>query len=176
MTKVTKTSAVIGVMLANEGKIMTDVLPLIDQALQEQLGIPYKEGYAREWYVWVVQKKLAPGVVIRKNSAPKVTKVATPKVAKVAKVAKVKAEKPLKAEKALKAEKSPEEIARVRAANLARMQSITAKYGSRVAKSEGDGVEGFDSTSARAEVDNILTDDSFAAPQFLSRDQVRALV
>lgn len=170
MTKVTKTSVVIGVMLANEDKIMTDVLPLIDAALQEQLGIPYKEGYAREWYVWVVQKKLAPGVVIRKNSAPKVTKAATPKVAKV------KAEKPLKAEKSQKAEKSPEEIARVRAANLARMQAITSKYGSRVAKKEGSGVDGFDSTSARAEVDNIITDDSFTAPQFLSRDQVRALV
>ena len=99
-----------------------------------------------------------------------------PKAEKAPKVKAEKAPKPEKASKAPKAEKSPEEVAKVRAANLARMQAITAKYGSRVAKKEGSGVEGFDPAEARAEVDNILADDSFAAPEFLSKDQVRALV
>lgn len=107
------------------------------------------------------------------EKAPKPAKVKAEKAPKV-KVA--KAPKPAKPAKTSKSQKSPEEQAAAKAANLQRMKDITAKYGSRVARPEGSGVDGFDATAARAEVDNILADDSFAAPEFLSKDQVRALV
>jgi hypothetical protein len=73
--------------------------------------------------------------------------------------------------------KSDSDIAKIKAANLARMKEVSAKSKyNQVARPEGKGVKNFDSKKAREEVDNLLTDDSFKAPKFLSKDQVKALV
>jgi len=74
--------------------------------------------------------------------------------------------------------KSDAEVAKIKAANLARMKEVSAKSKkyNQVARPEGKGVKDFDATEARAEIDNLLADDSFKAPKFLSRDQVKALV
>jgi hypothetical protein len=73
--------------------------------------------------------------------------------------------------------KSDAEVSKIKAANLARMKEVSAKSKyNQVARPEGKGVKNFDSKKAREEVDNLLTDDSFKAPKFLSKDQVKALV
>lgn len=74
--------------------------------------------------------------------------------------------------------KSDEELAKIKAGNLARMKEVSAKSKkyNQVARPEGKGVKDFDAAEARAEIDNLLADDSFKAPKFLSRDQVKALV
>ena len=74
--------------------------------------------------------------------------------------------------------KSDTELAKIKAANLARMKEVSAKQKkySQVARPEGSGVKDFDAKKARAEVDNLLADESFKAPKFLSKEQVKALV
>lgn len=74
--------------------------------------------------------------------------------------------------------KTDTDIARIKAANLARMKEVSAKQKkySQVARPEGSGVKDFDAKKARAEVDNLLADESFKAPKFLSKEQVKALV
>jgi hypothetical protein len=82
--------------------------------------------------------------------------------------------KPVKA----KVELAPDEMAKIKAANLARLQEVSArtrKY-TNVARPEGPGVDGFDSDEARAEVETILHDDSFAMPKFLTKDALKAMI
>ena len=115
-------------------------------------------------YRWAVNKGMAPGVLPgRKVAAPKTAKEKAVKrmvketVAKVAKAPKTKAE-------AVKAvTKSPEEIERIKAANMARMKSVLGKVKQTVRKEDAD-------TPVFAETD------SFAAPAFLSKEEVTALV
>jgi hypothetical protein len=79
--------------------------------------------------------------------------------------------------KASKKKVEPDNLAEIKAKNLARMKEVSAKSKyNQVARPEGKGVKDFDATEARAEIDNLLADDSFKAPKFLSRDQVKALV
>jgi len=79
--------------------------------------------------------------------------------------------------KASKKKVEPDNLAEIKAKNLARMKEVSAKSKyNQVARPEGAGVKNFDSKKAREEVDNLLADDSFKAPKFLSKDQVKALV
>ena len=121
-----------------------------------------------------------PGQSQRKGRAaspPKEPKAVKEKVLKK-KAEKVVKEKPSKASAPVK---SLDEIAKIKAANLARMKAVsekTKKY-TMVAREEGAGVPNFDPEKARAEVASFLDTgdiDSFAAPEKLSADQVRALV
>lgn len=80
----------------------------------------------------------------------------------------------------VKAEATPktaEEIAKIKAANLARMKEVHKKY-PRISRDAGNpGVNEFDPSEAREEVEEAYRDmDSFVAPRFLSKDQVKALV
>jgi len=71
------------------------------------------------------------------------------------------------------------EVAKIKAANLARMKavSVKTKVYTNVARPEGPGVEDFDSDEARAEVSNIVNDlDSFKAPRFLSKSDLKAMI
>ena len=175
MTKLTKTSVVVNVMSANADKPMAVVLPLINAALESELGIPFKEGYAREWYVWVVQKKLAPGVIERKARPTKDSSTKEVPAKKLLKEVGIGIEKPIEA-KAKKnrftgnvksaAPKTEDEVSRIKAANLARMKAITARDRAIEKKIDKD--------SDTPVVD--LDDDSFVPPKFLTKDQVKALV
>jgi hypothetical protein len=82
------------------------------------------------------------------------------------------------AKEVVAASKSPEEVAKIKAANLARMKEVSAKQKkyNQIARPDGPGVDGFDADVARAEVQEMLEDDSFAMPKFLSKDQVKAMV
>jgi hypothetical protein len=74
--------------------------------------------------------------------------------------------------------KTAEEIADIRAKNLARLKSVGAKYAKgQYAEPKAPGVPNFDADEARAYVDAVTNDlDSFKAPSFLDMDQVKALV
>jgi len=113
----------------------------------------------------------------KEPKAPKEPKPVKEKVLKK-KAEKVVKEKPSKASAPVK---SLDEIAKIKAANLARMKAVsekTKKY-TMVAREEGAGVPNFDPEKARAEVATFLDNgdiDSFAAPEALTADQVKALV
>jgi len=115
---------------------------------------------------------------IAKVKEPKAPK--EPKVAKEPKQPKV-SPKPTKAQRQAEL-KSPDEIAEIKAANLVRMQQVTAKVKkySQVARAEGDGVDGFDPNTAKAEVayynETGEYPDSWKSPAFLTADEVKALV
>ena len=189
MTKLTKTSVVVNVMSANADKPMAVVLPLINAALESELGIPFKEGYAREWYVWVVQKKLAPGVIERKARPIKDSSTKEVPAKKLLKEVGVKLEKPKKnrftGNVKTTAPKTEDEVSRIKAANLARMKEITernkvirAQYNGNIARGADAPFdpEDFTPESARAELETADGLESFSAPRFLSKDAVKALV
>ena len=99
--------------------------------------------------------------------APKPVKEKSPKVVK------------FKKEVAAKTLLPPDELAKIKSANLARMKAVSAKTKiyANVARPEGPGVEDFDADEARAEVSNIVNDlDSFKAPRFLSKAQLKAMI
>ena len=103
---------------------------------------------AKHYYVLFVRKGLAPGVVPGK----------APKAATVKRMV----EKVMKATKPDTPSKSAEEIEKIKQANLARMKSVLGKVKQSVRKD--------DEAPAFAETD------SFAAPAFLTKDEVSALV
>lgn len=170
----TKTEIVIRIMKDNIGKPMADVLPL----LMTEFG--WTEKNARAAYALRVKADPSLGALEMKTRAP-----ATAKVAKEAKTKLIKVPKPRiagdkeQAEKAkLGKTKTAEEIADIRAKNLARLKSVGAKYAKgQYAEPKAPGVPNFDADEARAYVDAVTNDlDSFKAPSFLDMDQVKALV
>lgn len=170
----TKTEIVIRIMKDNLGKPMADVLPL----LMAEFG--WTEKNARAAYALRVKADPSLGALEMKARAP-----ATAKVAKEAKTKLIKVPKPRiagdkeQAEKAkLGKTKTAEEIADIRAKNLARLKSVGAKYAKgQYAEPKAPGVPNFDADEARAYVDAVTNDlDSFKAPSFLDMDQVKALV
>lgn len=170
----TKTEIVIRIMKDNIGKPMADVLPL----LMAEFG--WTEKNARAAYALRVKADPSLGALEMKARAP-----AKAKVAKEAKTKLIKVPKPRiagdkeQAEKAkLGKTKTAEEIADIRAKNLARLKSVGAKYAKgQYAEPKAPGVPNFDADEARAYVDAVTNDlDSFKAPSFLDMDQVKALV
>jgi len=167
MAKVTKTALAIATMNENASLPMEQVIPLISAASGVPLNI------ARNYYLWAVRKGLAAGT-------------APGRTAPVRKAAKVKPTKEVPAKKLLKevglkaTVKSPEEVARIKEANLARMREVSAKQKkyNQIARPDGRGVDGFDADVARAEVAEFVEhgDDSFVAPRFLSKDAVKAMI
>ena len=101
------------------------------------------------------------------KASPKTPKEKAPKVVK------------FKKEVAAKTLLPSTELAKIKEANLARMKAVSAKTKiyTNVARPEGPGVEDFDADEARAEVSNIVNDlDSFKAPRFLSKAQLKAMI
>lgn len=198
MAKVTKTQITIRVMTENADKPMAEVVPLIAKANS------VTETVAKGAYRWVVANGLAPGNVERARApkeepkASKASKPVTKPAVKAKATPKVKEAKTVEAKpkgnrftgklKAnVKSEPEPkteDELASIKAANLKRMQEVTAKMKKRglmpgqYANPEHAGLpDGFDADQARAEVDQMYKDlESFEMPKFLTKDQVKALV
>ena len=146
-----KRGIAIEIMNSNAKKPMAEVLELIATAN----GID--TGAARSYYVYLVKNGMAKGTIEAK--APKA------KAEKAPKAPKVKAEKPKKAAKPEAPAKSADEIEKIKAANMARMKAVLAKTKQTVRKDE-----------AEAEAPAFAETDTFAAPAFLTKDEVAALV
>ena len=166
-----KRNTAIEIMKANEGKPMADVLVLIAKA------IDVTEAGAKSYYKWIVTNGKAPGEVTasargRKagTSATKAPKAAKSKVVKVPKP-KVQGDKPKVTDKTV------EEINDIRAKNLARLKAVGKKVYSNQANGRSGGFTKAEAKEAREYVENVTNDlDSFKAPEFLTMDQVKALV
>ena len=149
MTKITKTSVTLSVMAANEGKPMAEVVALIVAAQHAAGFTDVTAERADGAYRWAVKNAKAPGVIPERKKAETKPKAEKPKAEP--KAAKPKAEKPAK---------SPEEIERIKAANLARLKQVHAKVKQNVKRDEAE----------------VLEADPFSAPAVLTRDEVTALV
>lgn len=165
-----KRSDAIAVMVANSTKPMSEVVVLIAETIN--VTVPN----AKSYYRYIVEHKLAPGTVEKSTRA-----VSDKKLEKRVKLeqreykAKAKAKSKEVSAKSLLPES---EVAKIKAANLARMKEVSAKRKvyTNVARPEGDGVDGFDADVARAEVETILADESFTAPRFLNKAELKTLV
>lgn len=165
-----KRSDAIRVMKANEGKSMADVVKLI------ATEISVTEANAKSYYRWIVTHNMAPGTIEKTARAPKAARSGEPK-AKKPKLIKVPKPK-VQGDKPKVTDKTVEELADIRAKNLARLRAVGKKYQKgQYAEPTATGVENFDENEARAEIANMENDlDSFKAPKFLNMSQVRALV
>ena len=163
------------VMIENQDKPMLEVIPMIAKA------ISVSDSAARSYYKYIVEEGYGPGKVdggrlkTKQISAKKMLKdlnIHTESNRLIAKAIKSGAIKVPE----VKVTKSPEEIERIRAANLAKMQEITSKHKKQkvylkgqIAEEQGPGVENFDPEEARAEVAAILNDEGInrVVPKFL---------
>lgn len=165
-----KRSDAIEVMKANEGKSMADVVKLI----ADRIGVT--EGNAKSYYKWIVQHGMAPGEVVKTARAKAEPKA---KAAKTAKVKLVKVPKPkVQGDKPLVKDKTVEEIADIRAKNLARLKAVGQKYAKgQYAEGKAGGFTKKQAQEAREYVAAVNDDlDSFKSPTFLSMDEVKVLV
>ena len=177
MTKMTRSGLVYSVMNANASLPMDEVLALI-VAADAKSGIAGKVcdlKRAKAYYTHAVKNGIANGVgatTVTRRPGKKDglgPKAAKPKLIKVPKP-KVQGDKPKITDKTV------EEIADIRAKNLAKLKAVGRKY----AKGQyAEGASGREHTDeeARAEVSNLEHElDSFKAPKFLNMSDVRALV
>jgi len=168
-----KRSDAIAVMVANSTKPMSEVVVLIAETIN--VTVPN----AKSYYRYIVEHKLAPGTVEKSTRA-----VFDKKLEKRVKLeqreykAKERTVKRMAKEVSAKSLLPESEVAKIKAANLARMKEVSAKRKvyTNVARPEGDGVDGFDADVARAEVETILADESFTAPRFLNKAELKTLV
>jgi hypothetical protein len=165
-----KRSTAIAIMTEFAGESAASVIAKI--ALANEID----EKAAKAYYAWIVKNGLAPGETVGKAKSapsPKAVKATVKRMAAEV-IAKAKPKsKEVKAESLL----PDSEIAKIKAANLARLKAVSSrKVYTNVARPEGPGVDGFDADTARAEVATVMADDSFVAPRFLSKAQVKALV
>ena len=162
MSKLTKTQIAIEVLKANAARSLVDVIPL----LMSQCELSEKNAYA--CYRLRVKADASLALTGAKSVKAPVKSVAVAK-------AKVRATKEVSAKSLL----PDSEIAKIKAANLARLKAVSTKTKqyNQVARPEGSGVDGFDADEARAEVSGLIDSlESFKAPKFLSKAQVKALV
>ena len=159
MEKITKTSVTLSVMRANSLLPMADVVDLILAAQWAAGFTDVTKPICVGAYRWAVRTGAAEGFVPKATKAPKVAKPKAPKTKKeaVAKVTKPVADQPLGSDE-------------IRAANLARIKAVHERM-----KGEGhfQAAEVLPVDAPMVDVDGI---DSFAAPAFLTRDEVDYLV
>lgn len=161
MTKVTKTSVTLGVMAANGDKPMAVVVPMILEAQHAAGFTDVTLKICEGAYRWAVRKSVAPGAVPAKAKKDKLV-AAVKREGREYK--KIKTKKEAVARVAAPT-KTPEEIERIRAANLARLKEVAGRVKQTVRKPE-----------AEAELELGGDRDPFAAPAFLTKDEVIALV
>ena len=166
-----KRATAIEIMKANEGKSMAEVLVLIAEAI----GVT--EAGAKSYYKWIVANGKAPGVVEKTARAPKQKSEKTPKQ-KAPKLIKPKIDMSGIKEKKPITDKTAEEIADIRNKNLARLKAVGKKYmKGQYAEGNVGGFSKKEAKEAREYVDAVSNDlDSFKSPEFLTSDEVRALV
>ena len=170
VAKVSKRSQAIAIMNANANSDMSTVVDLIAKAIE------VTEANARSYYRFIVENKLATGTVVKAGRTRKTKEVSAKKLLKEVGLSD-------------KLQKSADEIASIKAKNLALMKEVAAKKNTRktysvVAAKEGPGVPDFDPKVAKAQVAKYvetgdfddLTRDPFAAPAKLSKDELNALV
>lgn len=161
----TKTEIAIGILKANLGKSMEEVLPLI----MEQCDLSEKN--AIQCYRLRVKADPSLGTL----PAPKARGGAKAPKAKVQKMVKVPTPKVLK-DKPKVTDKTVEELEDIKNKNLARLKAVHAKY-KKGQYAEGRSGKLHTDEEARAEVRNLEdTLDSFKAPKFLNMADVKALV
>ena len=170
MTKMTRAGLVYGVMNGNATLPMDEVLALIVEA-DANSGLSGKAcdlKRAKAYYTHAVKNGLADGVGATKTTrTPKAKTVKAPKVQKAKPDLSItKDRKPIK-------DKTVEEIADIRAKNIARMKAVSRKYAKGQFAEPRYSDEPFDE-NAVPNLENEL--ESFKAPKFLSMDQVKALV
>lgn len=162
MEKITKTSVTLSVMRANALLPMADVVDLILAAQHEAGFFSVTKDLCAGAYRWAVRTGKAEGFVPKTTKAPKVAKPKAPKTKKeaIAKVTKPVADQPLGSDE-------------IRAANLARIKQVHERM-----KAEGrfDFVEQEARPEEAPVIENFDEIDSFAAPAFLTRDEVDYLV
>ena len=162
MSKLSKTQIAIEVLKANATRSLVDVIPL----LMSQCELSEKNAYA----CYRLRVKADPTLAL---TGAKSVKAPVKSVA-VAK-AKVRATKEVSAKSLL----PDSELAKIKQANLARLKAVSTKTKqyNQVARPEGPGVADFDADEARAEVAGMIDSlESFKAPRFLSKADVKALV
>jgi len=187
MVKESKKAFVFRTMDENADKPMMAVLPLLMTPFE------WDEATAKSYYMWAVRKGFAKGQApAGRGRAVKTKEVPAKKLLKevglkpTKKSVKATHEKSVRAiNAAVKAKPKliePDNIAEIRAANLARLEAVTKRHKktkvyTNVAAPEGPGVENFDPEEARAEVRGMIESlDSWKAPRHLSADEVKALV
>lgn len=162
IVKKTKTQIAIEIMQANIGKPMADVVPLLAVACD------LSEKNAIQCYRLRVKADPSLGTIPERtrtvtNKTPKATKAKGP----------IKFPKVLLTDKPKVTDKTVEELADIRAKNLARLKAVGAKYQKGQYAEPRFSDEPFDENA----VPNLEAElDSFKAPAFLSKDDVKALV
>lgn len=177
MTKMTRSGLVYSVMNANADKPMAEVLQLIVDA-DAASGLPGKAcdlKRAKAYYTDAVKRGIAGGTVEKTARAPAAAKA--PKAAKGPKLIKVPKPK-VQGDKPLVKDKTVEEIADIRAKNLARLKAVGQKYAKgQYAEGRAGGFTKKQAQEARDYVAAVNDDlDSFKSPTFLSMDEVKVLV
>ena len=158
-----KRNDAIFIMNENAHLPMADVVILI----AEKIGVT--DANAKSYYRWIVANGKASGVVektTRAPKAPRTPKAAKPKLIKVPKP-KVQGDKPKVTDKTV------EELADIRAKNLARLKAVGAKYAKGRSAEPRFSDEPFDADAVptlEAELD------SFKVPAFLTKDQLKAVI
>ena len=171
MTKLTKQGLVYSIMNENANKPMADVLQLIVDGVAASglpgAGVDLKR--AKAYYTHAVKNGLANGTVDKTERAPRTVKAKATKAPKLIKVPKPK----VQGDKPKVTDKTVEELADIRAKNLARLRAVGRKYQKGQYAEPRFSDEPFDE-NAVSNLENEL--ESFKAPKFLNMDQVKALV
>jgi len=159
-----KRNDAIEIMKANATLPMRDVVALI----ADRIGVT--DANAKSYYRWIVTNGKAPGVIEKSERAAKAVSTKAPKV---------KAIKPQKFPKVLMTDKKKvtdktvEELEDIKNKNLARLKAVHKKYMKGQVAEPRVSDEPFDESAVptlEAELE------SFKAPAFLSKDDVKALV
>jgi hypothetical protein len=160
MAKETKTQIAIRVLKANIGKPMAEVVPLLMEACD------LSEKNARVCYSIRVKADPTLGTVEAKTRAVRAEKPKAPKLIKVPKP-KVQGDKPKVTDKTV------EELEDIRKKNLARLKAVGRKYAKGQYAEPRVSDEPFDESA----VPNLEAElESFKAPAFLSKDELKVLV
>jgi hypothetical protein len=159
---------------------MEEVLQLIVDA-DAASGLPGKccdLKRAKAYYVDAVKKGLANGVGPTKTArAPRTAKAAAPKAPKAPKLIKPKLDVSGIADRKPVTDKTVEEIADIKAKNLARLRAVGRKHYANQADGREGGFSKKEAKEARDYVSAVTNDlDSFKVPEFLSMSEVKALV
>lgn len=171
-----KQATVFKVMEKYSDKPMEFVLQKIVDATAHMPGKPIDLKRAKAYYTDAVKKGLAPGAVEKTARAKAVTRMAKEVIAKT-KMVKVPKPK-VQGDKPKVTDKTVEEIADIRAKNLARLKAVGQKYAKgQYAEGKAGGFSKAEAKAAKDYVSSVTNDlDSFKAPAFLSADDVKALV
>lgn len=152
------------IMNANPDKPMADVVAIM---------LPYfnNAGQARGYYREMALKGAATGNYVTGTRTPKEPTVKAEKIKKIkVPTPKVQGDKPIVKDKTV------EEIADIRAKNLARLKAVGKKYSNQADGKKG-GFTKKQAAEAKAYVEAVTESmDNFIAPSILSKEEVVALV